>query len=401
MLAGLNPEQRRAAEAVRGPVCILAGADNEDSDDHADQHVGRTEAFPSRRDPCGHLHRQGRRRAPRAAGAARGARRHRAHLPRRRARAAAPLRPGARQRARPVDGAAAPLVRSLPGAYSTVRSPTSPRDRVGKEPPHHARALPRGLGDHEPPHPDLMHRIYVRYEGQAREGTSTSRICSSWRSAPTRRTIERWRSFASATGRSRSTSTRTSTCSSRPPRSRGSARATYLCVVGDDYQSIYAFTGASPERTSWDAVAVPERNRRPTGAKLPFDAPGAGAREPPRAQARRRRRPATRPDGPEPELVQASDEGAFVVERIRALDVPHEEIAILCRTNTVTDFEARAAAGIPHPRVVLPRPRRRGSCCASLTPRPTSAARARCGLAGGDSGLGERELVRQRDLDGS
>src|SRR5690348_11382639 len=25
-LAGLNPEQRRAAEAVRGPVCILAGA---------------------------------------------------------------------------------------------------------------------------------------------------------------------------------------------------------------------------------------------------------------------------------------------------------------------------------------------------------------------------------------
>src|SRR5437588_10359334 len=26
VLAGLNPEQRRAAELVRGPVCILAGA---------------------------------------------------------------------------------------------------------------------------------------------------------------------------------------------------------------------------------------------------------------------------------------------------------------------------------------------------------------------------------------
>ena len=26
VFAGLNPEQRRAVEAVRGPVCILAGA---------------------------------------------------------------------------------------------------------------------------------------------------------------------------------------------------------------------------------------------------------------------------------------------------------------------------------------------------------------------------------------
>ena len=52
---------------------------------------------------------------------------------------------------------------------------------------------------------------------------------------------------------------------------------------------------------------------------------------------------ATLPDGPEP-VVQAyataEAEGAAIVAQIRKLDVPLDEVAILCRTNArLTDFE--------------------------------------------------------------
>ena len=111
---------------------------------------------------------------------------------------------------------------------------------------------------------------------------------------------------------------------------------------------------------------------------------------------------ATRPDGPEPELVQASDEGAFVVERIRALDVPHEEIAILCRTNArLTDFEsALAAAGIPHQGSSF---LARDAARFVLRKLDSPADVRRLALDAGwqeseHNGLGERELVRQRDL---
>ena len=58
---------------------------------------------------------------------------------------------------------------------------------------------------------------------------------------------------------------------------------------------------------------------------------------------------ATRADGPEPELHACEDEAAYAVERIRALGVPYEDVAILCRTNArLVDFEeALHEAGIP------------------------------------------------------
>ena len=111
------------------------------------------------------------------------------------------------------------------------------------------------------------------------------------------------RRSARSTARSRSTSTRTSTCCSRRCSTCGSATRDDLCVVGDDYQSIYAFTGAAPEQLLGVAAALPARDRRPARGELPLDAAGARAREPARAEARRRREGAARrrcADGPEP-----------------------------------------------------------------------------------------------------
>ena len=45
-----------------------------------------------------------------------------------------------------------------------------------------------------------------------------------------------------------------------------------LCVVGDDYQSIYAFTGASPALAARDAGAVPGCDGRAARGQLPLDA---------------------------------------------------------------------------------------------------------------------------------
>ena len=55
-----------------------------------------------------------------------------------------------------------------------------------------------------------------------------------------------------------------------------------LCVVGDDYQSIYAFTGATP------SYLLTMRGRRfPAGGELPLEPAGARARQPARPTARR------------------------------------------------------------------------------------------------------------------
>ena len=140
-----------------------------------------------------------------------------------------------------------------------------------------------------------------------------------------------------------------------------------LCVVGDAQQTIYSFTGASPDhlldfprrhpgatvvRLVRDYRSTPQvvglANRLLAGARPA----GAAAR---RAAGARLELVAQRPDGPEPVFTEHDDEpaeAAAVAARARVLvaaGVPASEIAILYRVNAQSEAyeQALASAGVP------------------------------------------------------
>src|SRR4029077_18347318 len=130
-----------------------------------------------------------------------------------------------------------------------------------------------------------------------------------------------------------------------------------LCAVGDDYQSIYGFTGASarwllalPQRFPQAHVVRLEQNYRSTPQVLAL----ANRLVPKLGGSEKTLRP-TLADGPEPELCRCStpeEQALLVTERVRALlkaGVALEEQAVLVRTNArAADFEeAFHEAGIP------------------------------------------------------
>lgn len=135
-----------------------------------------------------------------------------------------------------------------------------------------------------------------------------------------------------------------------------------LCVVGDPAQTIYSFTGASPEhllrfRSRHPDARVVElvRNYRSTPqvvrlANLVLSGPG-GSRRSGSVELR-----AQRPDGPDPELVVAEndpDEAARAAARIEGLleqGHPASEVAVLFRTNGQSEGieSALAERGIPY-----------------------------------------------------
>jgi len=123
-----------------------------------------------------------------------------------------------------------------------------------------------------------------------------------------------------------------------------------VCAVGDDYQAIYGFTGASagwllalPQRFPHAHVVRLERSYRSTPQVLEL-----ANRLVSRLGGSAKRLAATVPDGPEPVVGPALDVAEHV-RRLHAEGVPLEEMAVLVRTNARTsEFEeAFHDAGIP------------------------------------------------------
>jgi DNA helicase-2/ATP-dependent DNA helicase PcrA len=189
-----------------------------------------------------------------------------------------------------------------------------------------------------------------------------------------------------------------------------------LCAVGDDYQSIYGFTGASPQWLLGLASRFPratvvrlEENYRSSPQVLAL-----ANRLVPKLGGAEKTLRATRPDGPEPELRgfgSPDEEGAWVVERVRALHaegVPYEEMAVLMRLNARSvDFEELFAdAEMPFQgAALLARDGARqllkglrGAGFGSLAEEVRRVARQQGLVEPVPDGVGERELVRQADL---
>ena len=190
-----------------------------------------------------------------------------------------------------------------------------------------------------------------------------------------------------------------------------------LCVVGDDYQSIYSFTGAGPEhllgmpeRFAGALVVRLEENYRSTPQVLAL----ANRLVPNLGGADKTLR-ATRPAGDEPVVrpfATPGDEDAAIAAEIRRITgaqsaVPLDEIAILARTNArLTDFEELLHdAGIPFQGASLLE-REAARRLVRRLERSRDDASSAVRAAALDAGwmehvpdkLGEREQVRQTDL---
>jgi DNA helicase II / ATP-dependent DNA helicase PcrA len=193
-----------------------------------------------------------------------------------------------------------------------------------------------------------------------------------------------------------------------------------LCVVGDDYQSIYGFTGATPaylldmpRRYPGATVVRLEENHRSTPQILEV-----ANRLVPRLGGVGKVLRATRPDGPQPEIrgfLDSTMETDNLVASIRALHrqgIPHEGMAVLYRVNSRSEdyeealskaripFQVRGGAFLTRPaaRSVLRRLRDQGATGVAGLVRNAASAEGLLAPEGSTEGLGEQEAVRQADL---
>jgi DNA helicase-2/ATP-dependent DNA helicase PcrA len=403
IFAGLNDEQRAAVEATRGPVCILAGAGTGKTTTitrriawqvasgafAADQLVAVT--FTDK--AAGEL------RARLAALGVEGVRASTFHsaalaLVRRFGGDPGRILPTKALLLRQIANRLPAPYRFRPAADLATEVEWAKNRRL--TPASYAGSL----GDHEPPIPaDLMLRVFREYERRKADAGSVDfedlleRAVVLFESGPDALALvrERWRAFTVDEYQDVNLLQQSLLDQWLGGRDE-------LCAVGDDWQSIYGFTGASP---SW-LLGLPERFPHARVIRLE-----QSYRSTPQVIAvANRLAPKLRtslPDGPEVAIAPDVD----VPARIRELGIPLERVAVLVRTNArAADFEEQFHdAGIPFQGASLldREAARRVLRVLAREEGPVGDVVRRLALAEGwlevlPEKLGEREQTRQADL---
>jgi DNA helicase-2/ATP-dependent DNA helicase PcrA len=266
-----------------------------------------------------------------------------------------------------------------------------------------------GLGDHEPPIPaDLVHRVFRQYEERKEEAGTldfedllgrTIRVLED-DDASRALVQERWRAFTVDEYQDVNLLQQTLL-------DLWLGGSDEVCAVGDDYQSIYGFTGASaqwllalPRRFPSATVVRLERNYRSTPQVLEL-----ANRLVPRLGGAEKTLRSVHEDGPAPQVVPDIDIATHV-RVLQSAGVPLEEQAVLVRTNArAADFEELFhEAGIPFQGAsLLSRDAARRLLKAlprdgDAGPAVHAAAVALGWLPQPPDKLGEREQTRQADL---
>ncbi|MGH2750686.1 MAG: ATP-dependent helicase [Actinomycetota bacterium] len=424
ILEGLNPEQQRAVGATRGPVCILAGAGAgktttitrriacqvASGDFAADAILAVTFTDKAAGEMRDRLEKLG-------VGGVRARTFHSAALGQLRNLAENP--PGQILPSKVV--ALRQIANTLPKAFR-FRPASDLATEI--EWAKNRRLTPQtyvgNLGRHEPPIPsDLMQSVFTRYERGKRdrgfvdfEDLLELAIRMHEDELDARERFQA-RYSAFTVDEYQDVNTLQQTLLERWLGGRDD-----LCVVGDDYQSIYGFTGATPShllemprRFARTKVIRLETNYRSTPQILDF-----ANRLVPQLGGAEKVLEASLPSGSPPEarpFTTAETERDFVVSQINELHeqgVAHEDIAILYRVNFRSEDyeEALVGAGIPFQvrggnflsrpaaRRLLSRLRPPGAT--EVAERVRAAADKEGRLPSPPEGLGEQETTRQNDL---